>query len=154
MNIFFLDKDPIKAAQYHCNRHVVKMIVEQAQLLSTVHWIHGSWHKPMYKPTHANHPCTLWLCKSVKHYEWALQLFVALLYEYTYRYGKIHKCFDLYPALSVVPNLPNAAWSTPAKAMPEYLRFLPVVNAYRAYYLLHKAHFAVWTTRPIPRWFL
>ena len=38
MNIFVLDEDPIKAAAYHCNKHVVKMIIECAQMLSTVHW--------------------------------------------------------------------------------------------------------------------
>lgn len=40
MNIFFLDKDPKICAQYHCDKHVVKMIVELAQLLSTVHRVY------------------------------------------------------------------------------------------------------------------
>lgn len=37
MNIFILSKDPKKCAQYHCNTHVVKMILEHAQMLSTVY---------------------------------------------------------------------------------------------------------------------
>ena len=37
MNIFILDKDPMKAAMMLCDRHVPKMIVESAQMLSTVH---------------------------------------------------------------------------------------------------------------------
>ena len=37
MNIFVLDKDPHIAAQMHCDRHVPKMIVESAQMLSTAH---------------------------------------------------------------------------------------------------------------------
>jgi len=37
MNIFYLDKDPIKSAEMHCDKHVVKMIIEYAQLLSTAH---------------------------------------------------------------------------------------------------------------------
>jgi len=35
MNIFYLDKDPVKAAQYSCDKHVVKMILESAQMLCT-----------------------------------------------------------------------------------------------------------------------
>lgn len=38
MNIFLLDKNPEKCAAYHTDRHVVKMIVETAQLLCTAHW--------------------------------------------------------------------------------------------------------------------
>lgn len=48
MNIFILDKDPT-----HCDKHVVKMVLETAQILSTVH------HQQLpnsdvkrYKPTH------------------------------------------------------------------------------------------------------
>lgn len=37
MNIFYLDKNPVMAAQYHCDQHVVKMILETAQMLSTAH---------------------------------------------------------------------------------------------------------------------
>jgi hypothetical protein len=37
MNIFYLDKDPIKAAEYSCDKHVVKMILESAQMLCTAH---------------------------------------------------------------------------------------------------------------------
>lgn len=153
MNIFFLDKDYNKAARYHNDKHVVKMITESAQMLSTVHWLCNSHVSGMYKPTHQHHPCVVWLMQSKLHYEWTLGLFQALLYEYTYRYGKIHKCFALYPLFAQVPKLPDAPWRTPAKAMPEYLRVLPVVNAYRAYYILHKGHFANWKNRPVPKWY-
>jgi hypothetical protein len=153
MNIFFLDKNPTKAAQFHNNKHVVKMVTESAQMLSTVHWVCGSHTRSMHRPTHQHHPCVVWLLKSKAHYEWTLELFVALLHEYTHRYGKIHKCFSLYPLFAQIPNLPDAGWSTPAKAMPEYLRCLPVVNAYRAYYILHKGHIGNWTNRPVPSWY-
>jgi len=39
MNIFYLDKDPIKAAEMSCDKHVCKMIIESAQMLSTAHRI-------------------------------------------------------------------------------------------------------------------
>ena len=37
MNIFYLDRDPVIAAQMMCDKHVVKMILESAQMLSTAH---------------------------------------------------------------------------------------------------------------------
>lgn len=38
MNIFYLDKEPERAASFHCDKHNVKMIVESAQMLSTAQW--------------------------------------------------------------------------------------------------------------------
>ena len=32
MNVFYLDRDPVKAANDHCDKHCVKMILEYAQL--------------------------------------------------------------------------------------------------------------------------
>ena len=37
MNIFILDKDLQIAAQMLCDKHIPKMIIESAQMLSTVH---------------------------------------------------------------------------------------------------------------------
>lgn len=119
MNIFVLDKNPVIAAQLQCDKHVVKMIVESAQMLSTAHrlldgtmeetkkYVAGSiparWRKgkqwrlanaekdlKFYKAVHMNHPCTVWTMESVANYEWHHQHFEALCNEYTYRYGKIH----------------------------------------------------------------
>lgn len=60
MNIFYLDKDPKLCAQYHCDKHVVKMILESAQLLCTaVNEAAGKEVAP-YKSTHVNHPCSIW----------------------------------------------------------------------------------------------
>lgn len=39
MNIFYLERDPKIAAEFHCDKHVVKMIVESAQMLSSAHWM-------------------------------------------------------------------------------------------------------------------
>lgn len=57
MNIFYLSRDPVLCAEMHCDKHVVKMILETAQLLSTAHWELGS--TAPYKPTHKNHPLAL-----------------------------------------------------------------------------------------------
>ena len=55
MNIFYLSHDPEEAAQYQYNKHVVKMILESAQLLCTAHRELGNDDVP-YKSTHKNHP--------------------------------------------------------------------------------------------------
>ena len=37
MNVFYLHEDPQICAQMHADRHVVKMIVEYGQMMSTAH---------------------------------------------------------------------------------------------------------------------
>ena len=65
MNIFYLDRNPVVAAQMMCDKHVVKMILESAQILSTAHRVlDGDEHADnvgMYKMTHKNHPSTIWV---------------------------------------------------------------------------------------------
>lgn len=110
MNIFYLDESPVLSAQAQTDKHVVKMIVESAQMLSTAHrvldgkefiqlsksgarlkkWDHPEWHETLYKTTHVNHPSNIWLRQSVKNYEWLYSHFVALCDEYTKRYKRIH----------------------------------------------------------------
>lgn len=85
MQVFVLDKDPVLAARYHCDKHVVKMIVETCQLLCTAHHLHGS-EQPPYRKTHVNHPCAIWARESRANYDWLIQLGFALSDEYTLRY--------------------------------------------------------------------
>ena len=97
MNIFVLDRDPVLAAKMLCNTHVVKMLLESCQLLSTHDRLTGRWEDPsqLYKPTHINHPCRV--CLDNEHNRiWLIRHLHALLFEYTYRYGKVHKCNNLY----------------------------------------------------------
>jgi hypothetical protein len=72
MNIFYLDKSPYTCARYHCDKHVVKMILETAQLLCGAHWATGG--TAQYKPTHLNHPCAIWVRKSLSNYKWLCEL--------------------------------------------------------------------------------
>ena len=37
MNIFYLSECPVESAQAHCDKHVVKRILESAQMLCTAH---------------------------------------------------------------------------------------------------------------------
>lgn len=179
MNIFHLDNSPEQAALYHCDRHVVKMILEAAQMLSTTHrMIDGTeiigksptgrkqkqyiltdneMDNILYKAVHYNHPSTVWTRQSVQNYEWHYRLFEALCDEYTHRYGKIHATdAKLREYLRRVPKgLPNTGLTRFAEAMPpECIDTTDPVQSYRKYYMQEKASFAVWTKRSQPQWFL
>ena len=93
MNIFYLHKDPEKAARYQYNKHVVKMILESAQMLCTAHHcIMGDDADVPYKPAHRNHPSTKWVAENLYNTAWLIQHGCALSSEYHHRYGKIHTC--------------------------------------------------------------
>ena len=105
MNIFALHRIPIMAAKMHSDKHVVKMVLETAQILATVHHIHGNGANVKYKPTHAKHPCVVWAAASRANYQWLLDLGKQLAREYKMRYGKFHACHDLFNTeLSSAPS--------------------------------------------------
>jgi hypothetical protein len=150
MNIFILDTNPVLAAQYQCDKHVVKMCLETAQMLST---IAGG----PYKPTHVNHPCTVWARSSVSNFAWLYSHGVALCNEYERRYNKVHKCLNVIEntLVNMSVTLPDEVLSPFAQAMPEELKNEDAVKAYRDYY--HQKSKTVdmrWTKRPIPDWFV
>lgn len=173
MNIFYLDKDPKIAAQMHVDKHVVKMILESAQLLSTAHRILDGtetiglsltgrkrkvWKLAtelddvIYSATHVNHPSAVWVRRSKQNYIWLYRLFLELLAEYTYRYGKVHKCQDLEYPLSLVPvNIPDIPFTEPTPAMPDQYKISEdSVQSYRNYYNGEKQRMFSWKKRPVP----
>ena len=157
MNIFILHSQPEWAAIMHCDKHVVKMIVETAQLLSTALEQHQpEWFEPgsVYKPTHANHPCAVWVRETWANYMWTWRLLVALCKEYTFRYKKTHATARHIDALCVPSQAVAPSRITqPAQAMPEkYKRPKKPVAAYRAYYIGDKARIATWKNRQAPEW--
>jgi hypothetical protein len=182
MNIFYLDSDPKVAAQYHVDKHVVKMILESAQLLCTAHRLldghqikqpkvnksgkvrdvtryvldNTALDSTMYGTTHVNHPCTIWCRDNINNYMWLYELFVNLCEEYTYRYGKQHKTdFLLRNLLSVAPvSISTSSFTQPAQAMPEKYRCTDSIRAYRQYYINEKHTFAKWSKRSVPEWFI
>lgn len=145
MNIFVLDANHMLAAKYQCDKHVVKMILETAQMLST---INGG----PYKPTHANHPCTVWARESTSNYYWLWLHGLALCAEYKARYGKRHKCHSVIRDLGMPNNVPRGELTPFAQCMPEQYRQADPVQAYRAFYKGEKAKFAVWNYSPKPTW--
>ena len=78
MNIFYLDKCPHKAAELQYNKHVVKMILESAQMLCTAHHVHGDPASVPYRQTHRYHPSTIWARENASNYEWLFHHFCAL----------------------------------------------------------------------------
>ena len=157
MNIFILDKNPVIAAEMHCDKHCVKMILETAQMLSTAHHVYDTPEtNKVYKKAHINHPCTKWIRESKANYRWAFDLYFALLLEFRTRRNKSHKSAELMYHLFKVPaDMPDVGLTPFAQAMPdEYKRSCPV-EAYRAYYVGDKASIAEWNWgRPAPTWFI
>ena len=153
MNIFILDNDMTKNASYHTDRHVVKMILEQTQILSACHHIHNSPIKDkIYRLTHANHPCVKWACASSSNYEWLYKMTLALGVEYTHRYGKVHKSIREYKELLKYNPCPNGVMTPFAQAMPDVVKNSNSVTAYRNYYKQFKTHLFSWKHRNVPEW--
>ena len=177
MNIFFVDKNPIIAAQSLHLDHVVKMIVESAQLLSTAHrvldgeektiiqnnrrlkrWIlNDEREEILYKSTMINHPCNIWVRESDRNYIWLFRHLKALSEEYTFRFDKIHKTTNLFSHLQILPNnIPKRKITKPYLAMPEIYHNSDIIQAYRTYYnnekLFPKNRKASWGKRNIPDW--
>jgi hypothetical protein len=182
MNIFILHNSPVKAAEYHCDKHVVKMIIEYGQILATSHrLINGipgtlarfragkspvqenyGWVLPgestlaprMPLATHIHHPCVKWATASSGNYVWVYCLFVALLREYTRRYGRVHPYDRHVETFSDEPDGIHRGDLTPfVCAMPGQYHHIdddPVVS-YRLYYAGDKRRFATWKTK-VPSW--
>ena len=191
MNIFYLDRDPVKCAEYHVDKHCIKMILEYAQLLSTAHrvldgleviekkMVHGSlpirWRNTkkwklldsretlLYSATHINHPSAVWVRQSAMNYHWLYTLLVALCKEYTYRYGKIHKCESsgLVNHLQITPKNINSNlnFTEPTPAMPDDCKVSGnSLQSYHNYYVMNKSHLWSWkgkiNSRTQPQWFI
>jgi hypothetical protein len=181
VNIFVLDADPIKAAAYHCDKHVVKMILESGQMLCTAHWfawrntlnpplIKGQrnmqeWLKahvpldkqPPWKMTHTGHPCTVWTQHTRENYRWHSELGLALCDEYRKRYGKDHKCLTTHRWLSAnePPSFETASGLTPFQiCMPDDCKITgDPVASYQNYYREKKSRFAKWKYTQVPTWY-
>ena len=152
MNIFYLHNDPTKCAIYHNDKHVVKMILETAQLLCGVHWTTGG--EAPYKLSHKNHPCSIWARQDINNYIWLCELGLELCEEYTYRYGKRHKTYDILQwCMGNRPNIPNNGFTPPPLAMPTEYKEECHIQSYRNYYMGEKRGFSNWKNRDIPTWY-
>lgn len=162
MNIFVLDKHPVIAAKYNCDKHVVKMVVELFQQLGSAMIRHGAKPEQMpltlkgtpLKGGYHNHPCTLWCGDTRINYMWASTHAIALCEEYTARYGKIHSCEAGIKQLADMQYMiPEGPLMPFAQAMPDQYKSHDAVTAYRNYYLNDKKNFAKWSKlNNTPNW--
>jgi hypothetical protein len=175
MNIFYIHSDPIQCAKWMVDRHVVKMVLETCQLLSTAHRILDGteyqdktktgrnvkrWSLPdereqhLYSATHINHPSAVWCRATNNNYNWLYVHFLALLAEYSHRYGKVHKCESMTEWLTCPPhNIPVGYKTQVTPAMPEeYIVPGDSITSYQNYYKHGKKHLHKWTNREMPEW--
>ena len=176
MNIFYLHEDPIQNAKWHIDKHIVKMPIEYAQLMSTAHrlldgemylgktaigrnikrWrLHDEREDILYKASHINHPSAIWVRESIENYFQMYKLYMAVLAEFTNRYGKVHGSSKPSIALIRPPsNIPLVKGTQLPQCMPEICKVKnnPIL-AYRNYYIVEKNSFASWKNREIPEWF-
>lgn len=155
MNIFVLHKTPSGSAQYLCDKHVVKMVLETAQILCSVFYHNSTIENIPYRLTHANHPCCIWARESKANFDWLLEHLFYLLSEYHDRYSKTHKCSTIY--WWIVGNKDKLTFDkieqTPfAQAMPDKYKKADAVEAYRAYYNGEKLGIAKWRYSRKPEW--
>lgn len=175
MNIFYLDSSPSKSARLHCDKHVVKMIVEYAQLLSTAHRVldgdmyidnssgrkikrwrlsDSNYEATLYKASFINHPSAIWVRESPWNYGWLHALWYSLCKEYTHRYKKDHASYiKLAKYLQIKPKnlfFDKNATEVP-QCMPDDVKAANPVDAYQNYYIQYKKSFARWTNRPVPK---
>lgn len=145
MNIFYLSHCPSRSAKYQYNKHVVKMVLETAQLLATAHHQLGEQYGydtsyVPYKQTHKNHPSAIWVRQSFENYMWAYEHMIALGKEYTRRYGKTHltieKCRDVF--YNAPKGISNKPFTSPPQCMPEEHHCDSTVEAYWNYYINDK----------------
>ena len=175
MNIFVIDENPVKAARQMVDKHVVKMILEAGQMLSTSHrvldgdeyydktkngrrikrWSLGDEREgKLWKASFVNHPCTRWTMESRMNYRWHATHAVALCREYTHRYEKTHKSQALIEYLfnREPVNIPATEQTKFAIAMPDEYKVECPIESYRNYYRGEKAYFANWKNREVPEW--
>ena len=178
MNIFRLDDDPQICAQYHCDKHVLKMIIEYGQLLSTAHrlcdgiesrgssksgksevrvWkLSNGLEDTLYKASHVNHPSNVWVRSHKENYVWLCKLWIYLCEQYGLRYKKTHMTYiKLGDALcgNIPKNIDKGInLSKFPQCMPEECKREDAITAYRSFYRAHKREFATWKNG-IPEWF-
>lgn len=172
MNIFILDENKSLCAQYHNDKHIVKMPTETGQILSTALYNVGQLPAPWITPSHRNHGCVRWAGESMQNFLWLCELGLCLCDEYSYRFTPPNSTPKSHAAKSVILHcqglvfLCKDRFPDQKKLTPFYLAipanciciahkdfFENTVLSYRYYYCKAKQHLAKWTKRSIPTWY-
>jgi hypothetical protein len=146
-----VDRNPEVAARELNDKHVIKLILEGCQLMTTVLHRYGEGYYCTYKPTHHNHPCTRWAGDSKQNFMWLWFHTKELCKEYTRRYGKVHKSEQYLAEYMPPESMPDIGLTPFAQAMPDQYKHEDAVIAYRNYYHGEKASFSTWKTQK-PHW--
>ena len=163
MNRFIVDYNPDTIAKALCDQHVVKMPLEEAQMLCTSLWHHAPEYaeeNELYKPVHQKHPCTLWAMETRANFSYAYRLYVSMLREYNYRYTKWHRSGRLSLLLALyhgIKYIPEGELTTHPQCFSGHDDLKTgekyPINAYRAFYKRDKMSFARWNkNRAMPKW--
>lgn len=161
MNIFVIDSNPSLCASYHVDRHIIKMPLETAQMLSFAYYHEELWNDEIptllmnFSKGHDKHPCSLWIRESMENFLWTCELGIQLVKEYRFRYNsmKHQRCLDIFNwCLQNPPNLPVKGITPFALAMPNEFKVKDEVDSYRNYYKFGKTELLKWTKRDKPTW--
>lgn len=161
MNRFLIDHHPDAIAKSLCDQHIVKMPLEEAQMLCTALWHHAPEYaeeRGLYKPVHRKHPCTLWAMETQANFSFAYSLYTSMLCEYHHRYDKwhgagkhsesIYRGIGYIPEGALTPHPQCFSGHDDLKTDEPW----PVV-AYRAFYIVDKMRFARYNKgRDMPTW--
>jgi hypothetical protein len=166
MNRFIIEDNPEAIARSLCDQHIVKMPLEEAQMLCTALWHHAPKYaeeNDLYKPVHQKHPCTLWAMKTQWNFRFAYKLYDAMLNEYTYRYGKCHGASKHKNAIingtRFIPKGDMRMLTVLPQCFGDHKDLKTTecypLEAYRKFYKKDKMSFARWNkNRPMPNWLL
>ena len=160
MNIFHLHKDAQTCARYHCDKHVVKMILETGQMLSTAYQRHCGIDDSLYKPAYPKHPMTIWVGNSQGNYLWTLDLLGHLCNEYYHRYNKHHATTRILNLLlkkcdkNILDKFYNKKFTKPPLCMPQQYKVKDYIQSYINYYIGEKKKFARYTKVDTPDFML
>lgn len=174
VNIFFTHLNPTIAAEFCCDAHVRKMVVESTQMLANVYHLDNAKHAPPpkadgkpYAKSHWNHPCAIWARADFKQWDWLRMHAYGLATEFKIRFGNEHACWKALTYMTAhipTPWMPNRHFECPPLAMPD--EFTPnryagmsklavtPIGAYRRYIREGKKHLHTWTTRNPPLWLI
>jgi hypothetical protein len=164
VNFFYLDKDPIQCAKYYCNKHILKIPIEIAQILSKIH--HeletGVDYCKIYKNSQVVKNTLgpyCWIKQSYDNYIWTSKLGLALINEYKIRYNKdTHKSEPILKYLANnPPKLPKIGITrfigTNKYDMFQYISNDPIICG-RYNYVEMKCKNDKWNIHGPPNWYI
>ena len=142
MNIFELHENPIECARMHCDKHIVKMPIEYAQLLSTAHRVldgeeyvgetktgrrakrfrlNDEREKHLYMASHIKHPDGIWVRECSGNYYKLFFLYMSVLAEFTL----VNAFASCDKGAKVLPPKITAAIKAPIVTTPSEIKKTP-----------------------------